>query len=350
MNVPKQHPFLNKVFFEILSESQCVGGDSGWSPHLFHQSDDSFSYLFSKNHSYGEYIFDWSWAQAFEQYGQLYYPKLTSMVPFTPATVDHFVGLNEQDRKDHMKEHWDLYVENNYSSLHYLFISREEEEVFKKENFIIRDSFQYHFFNEDYETFDDFLAHLKSRKAKQIKKERVIDDAIKIESLTGDELQEAHGLEMWNFYLSTIAYKGSIPYLNKAFFQGIFKRLKENILYVRAEKDDQAIAGSLFFFHDQCLYGRYWGCLKEVKNLHFELCYYRGIDFCLDRKIAKFEAGAQGEHKIARGFKPMLTKSAHHIKNNQFAHAIRDFTRRESDSIRDYCAEAAKSLPFKNKS
>ena len=346
-------PFINKKFFAALTDSGCVGEGTGWDPLFFHDEDSSFSYLFKKKHSYGEYIFDWAWAQAFEQNGYLYYPKLTSMIPFTPATVPHFVNSSKDEvivqemRREHFKKHRKVYEEGEYSSLHYLFITKDEKEFFEKEGLFIRESFQYHFSNNGYVVFDDFLKDLKGRKAKQIKKERMISNDIKIESLTGDSLSSDHALEMWDFYQSTIRYKGSIAYLNKDFFLSIFTTMKEHILYVRAALNDKAVAGSLYFFDDECLYGRYWGCHQEVKNLHFELCYYRGIDFCLENKLARFEAGAQGEHKIARGFRPTITYSAHHIKSEMFSKVIIDFTVREKKGIRQYFAELNESLPFR---
>lgn len=347
--MPDQSQLFTKSFFDLLVSSGCVGEGTGWDPHFFMDEDQSFSYLFSKNHSYGEYIFDWAWAQAFEQYGRLYYPKLTSMIPFSPITTNHFYSnynLSEV-RAHHLTKHLSHYMNNNYSSLHYLFITKDEVDFFSEQDFMIRHSFQYHFTNDGYHDFEDFLSHLKSRKAKQLRKERVFPDSIRIESLTGSELTSGHAQEMWSFYLSTIQYKGAIPYLNQAFFEKLFSDMRKNVLFVRASEGATAVAGSLFLYDDHNLYGRYWGCLREIKGLHFELCYYQGIDFCIDKKIKNFEAGAQGEHKIARGFKPTLTYSAHHIKDEQFRMAINDFIRRERMAIKGHLDELQKGLPFR---
>jgi predicted N-acyltransferase len=340
-------PFMTEAFLGPLEDSGVIGGQSGWDPHYFYDDNNNFSYLFAKSHSYGEYIFDWAWAQAFESYGKLYFPKLTSMIPFTSATAEHFSSRDSEVIFKHLDEHYSFYMKGDFSSLHYLFITGKEKELFQSRGFLIRESFQYHFFNNDFKSFEDFLSSFKSRKAKQVRKERLFSEEIVIERFTGDELTTDHAHEMWNFYISTIAYKNSRAYLNEEFFIKCFESMKDNILYVRATKYERAIAGSLFFFNDTTLYGRYWGCLAEVKNLHFELCYYQGIDFSIERNLKIFEAGAQGEHKIGRGFIPARTYSAHHIKDPMFRQAIGDFIEREKEAIAEHFDYLQTTLPYK---
>jgi hypothetical protein len=204
---------------------------------------------------------------------------------------------------------------------------------------------QYHFFNDSFETFEDCLKKMKGRKAKQLRKERLFPE-LKIERFTGESLLPEHAEQMYQFYLSTLDQKNAIDYLKQDFFLMVFESMKQNILYVQASTDNQAIAGSLFFYDTEKLYGRYWGCFKEVQYLHFELCYYQGIDFCLEKRLKVFEAGAQGEHKISRGFRPTRTFSAHKLKNEQFHHAVTNFINQEKKQIELAIEELSLQLPF----
>lgn len=322
-------------FIKAFEESGSVGESRGMiplhSPHLN---------LYSKTHSYGEYIFDWSWANAYAQYGIPYYPKLISMVPFTPATHRHLTTSTDLTliERDYLPEH---------SSCHFLFISPVEITPFKEAGYLIRESFQYHFLNEGYENFENLLDQMKGRKAKAIRQERRFPE-LRIERLMGNDLTRKHGIEMYQFYLSTLEKKGAIPYLTQNFFERLFTDFKENTLYVRALRDDTPIAGALFYFDEERLFGRYWGNLEEMRHLHFELCYYQGIEFCIERKLKIFEAGAQGEHKIARGFRPVRTYSAHLIKEPAFRRAIHDFIDKEKVEIEETIRELNQFLPFKD--
>jgi len=338
-------PFLAFEFFLALEESQSIGIDTGWEPLYFSQDNESLMYSFIKSHSYGEYIFDWDWANFYHQHGVHYYPKLTSMVPFTSATIPHFLG---HPSRELMLTYEEFYEKNDFSSSHFLFLQEQEIEFFKSFNYLIRESFQYHFFNQGYADFDDFLSHLKNKKSKQIKKEREFADEIKFNQFTGADLRTEHAFEMYQFYTSTIEDKNAIDYLKKEFFISIFEKLKESILYVQATSDDIPIAGALYFYNTEKLYGRYWGATEIIPNLHFELCYYQGIDFCLQRKLSVFEAGAQGEHKISRGFRPVKTYSAHKFKLPQFEKAIAKYIQEEGLHFDFLRAELSKRLPFKN--
>lgn len=337
-------PFLSYEFFKALEGSKSVGEDSGWNPVYISDPGKSLLYTFVKNHSYGEYIFDWDWANFYHQNNTPYYPKLTSMIPFTSVTTPHFLG---ESSKSVMEAYEKFYEENNFSSSHFLFLPETELDFFKSFDYIIRDSFQYHFNNNAYETFEDFLSNFKNKKAKQIRKERIFTDSIKITKITGLDLTLEHADEMYQFYLSTIDNKQAIPYLTKSFFVQIFIRLKKNILYVQAKNLDVTIAGALYFYDSNRLYGRYWGATESMANLHFELCYYQGIEFCIQKKLSVFEAGAQGEHKISRGFSPVKTYSAHKFKHSGFSHAISMYIEDERKNIEKIMSILSEKLPFK---
>lgn len=348
---PRSNPFLKYEFFEALQSSGCIGPQAGWLPvvHL-NQNQDAALYTFAKNHSYGEYIFDWGWADAFAKYGLPYYPKFTSMVPFTPATSAHFLmtEFDEVKASELISQHEALYLKENFSSTHFLFLTKEEIPLFEQHGYMIRESMQYHFFNEGYQDFDHFLSHLKGRKAKQIRNER--DHAeLTITSYTKESLTKDHALRMYQFYISTIESKNSQDYLNEAFFTTIFNSLKNNILYVEAASSTGAVAGALFFYDEEKLYGRYWGSNEFYEKLHFELCYYQGIEFAIEKKISVFEAGAQGEHKIARGFRPTLITSAHKINHPGFSQAIEQYVKDESVEVMRITEELMRLLPYAKK-
>lgn len=345
---PETNPFLHYEFLNSLVQSQSVKTQTGWTPS-FTQSEDGILLNFIKTHSYGEYIFDWGWAEAFEKHGIPYYPKLTSLLPFTPVTTQHFLmkTFNAEKASALLKKHDDFFMQNDFSSSHFLFLTQEEIPVFEKNQYMIRESIQYHFYNPGYKSFDEYLSKLKSKKAKNIKHERLLKN-VQIDQYTGDALSVEHAKRMYQFYISTIAHKNSFDYLNEEFFLLIFKNLSKNILYVEATSENRPIAGSLFFFDEKTLYGRYWGSTEYVENLHFELCYYQGIDFCIKNNIPLFEAGAQGEHKIARGFRPIRTYSAHKIKHPAFSNAILEFIQNEKLHVALSIEKLSEYLPFKN--
>lgn len=344
---PKSNPFLQYAFIQALTESGSIGGTTGWTP-IYFKDEKGILFSFIKEHSYGEYIFDWEWARAYQSYNRQYYPKLTSLLPFTPVTTTHFImpEFDPAAAKKLLDGYHDFYLKNGLSSSHFLFLPEQEIEFFRSQSYLIRESIQYHFFNDGYEDFEHFLIHLKTKKAKNLKKERDLP-GISIKRIVGDDLTEAHAKEMYQFYLSTIDHKNSIDYLNEKFFVLIFERMKESILYVQASLEGKTIAGSLFFYDSEKLYGRYWGSNTFIQFLHFELCYYQGIEFCLERKLKVFEAGAQGEHKIARGFKPIRTYSAHSIKDKDFAPAIARFIEQEKVHIKNAIYDLSLQLPFK---
>ncbi len=330
------------LFWKVLQDSGSTDHTRGMQLHTFTSGDARLN-TFSKTHSYGEYIFDWAWAQGFERSGLPYYPKLTSMVPFTPATAPHFWG-STQEWPRLLAQHDELL--KHHSSAHFLFTTPEEQRFLGENGHLLRDSFQYHFINEGDADFTQFLARLKAKKAKHIRREREFP-GLTIERLTRSQLTQDHAREMHGFYRSTLEEKQAIAYLTPAFFELLFTTLPENVLYARARDGDRLIAGALFYYDTQRLYGRYWGAHAHVPNLHFELCYYQGIDFCLEKRLAVFEAGAQGEHKIQRGFRPVLTTSAHKINHPGFAKAIEGFIAKEKEGVRETMAELSQLLPFR---
>lgn len=338
----KNFPFLSKYFFQTLEDSKSIGEGTGWNP-LYFTDDKNATFSFIKDQSYGEYIFDWDWANFYHQNKVAYYPKLTSMIPFTSVTTPHFLG-GLPDRL--MQAYEKFYSEHDFSSSHFLFLPEDELSFFRSYDYIIRDSFQYHFENHSYDNFEDFLGHLKNKKAKQIRKERRFTSDICIRRFTGDNLKDEHAQEMYRFYLSTIRSKNAIAYLTKDFFIKIFNRLKSNIYYVQAKRNGNVIAGSLYFFSTDRLYGRYWGSIEQIPNLHFELCYYQGIEICIKKKLSVFEAGAQGEHKISRGFKPVKTYSAHKFKHPEFSKIIGKYIKNEREHIEQVLEILTKRLPF----
>jgi predicted N-acyltransferase len=344
-----EEALLDYRFFKAMEDSGSTGSDAGWMPVFFtDKTGTAILYSFVKSHSYGEYIFDWQWANAFQEHGIAYYPKLTSMIPLSPITTSHFImrEFNVDVAHELMDQYEEFYQKYNFSSSHFLFTTPAEVSFFESRGYQTRESFQYHFTNEGYQKFEDFLGTLKTKKAKNLRSERIFPELV-IKQFTGTDLTPELAQEMYQFYLSTIDLKNSMAYLKEDFFKIIFETMKGHVMYVRALLDDKAIAGALFFYDSKRLYGRYWGSDRDYPNLHFELCYYQGIDFCIERKIPLFEAGAQGEHKITRGFRPVRTFSAHKIKHPSFDQAISQFIRGEKTHVAAAITELSHRLPFK---
>jgi predicted N-acyltransferase len=346
--VHENDPFNNYHFYKALEESQSIGIDRGFAPKylaLFNQESlVAAMAVFAKNHSYGEYIFDWSWADFYQKHNYPYYPKLVVQNPFSPVTNRTILFSDEKYVSKIISKLQEISNNPSYSSMHLLFLEEHELSWIPKD-FKIRHSFQYHWKNDSYKSFDDFLNSLKSKKKKQILKER--RTTLNILEVPSKEL-ENYSTIFYKLYINTISKKHSHAYLNEDFFKYIFRNLSEDILLKVALENDQLVAASLFFKGRNKLYGRYWGCLKEFENLHFELCYYQGIEYCIANNIDTFEAGAQGEHKIQRGFRPVKTLSAHKIYNENFKVPIEDFIEEESIQIDSLLKELQKKLPFKS--
>lgn len=350
-------PFTDYDFLKALEVSLSIGEKSGWIPKYFTKRNPQHdltacALYYDKHHSYGEYIFDWAWADAYHRFGQAYYPKMTSAVPNTPATGSKILttdpSLTEQflgEIEVHLQEKLEL----TYSSVHALFIPENSLRYFTNLGYMTRKSLQFHWHNQDYKSFEEFLQHLKGKKRKAIVKERreVLEHGLKIKTLTGEQLTPEIADHMYRFYRDTTAKMGAIAYLTRSFFEEVFSSMADRILVLLAYEGDSPVAGSINFKKGENLYGRYWGCTKDFKHLHFELCYYQTIDFAIQNKIRLFEAGAQGMHKIQRGFLPAITHSAHKIADPRFAEAIGRFIKEESTAIDQQITELNKMSPFK---
>lgn len=352
------YPFLRHEFLTALEETGCTDADSGWQPcHATLFRGDrliALMPLYLKSHSYGEYVFDWSWADAWHRHGRDYYPKLLTAVPFTPATGPRLCVARDEDENACRAAIFGavrkLAGERGLSSWHVLFPTPEETEQLESLGASTRAGTQFHWFNRGYGSFDEFLGEFNSRKRKSLKRERrrVSDQGVALEVRDGREIGEADWDEFYRFYRMTYAKRsGHGGYLNRDFFLKVGESLPEHCVMVRASLDGAAVAGSLCFRSDDTLYGRYWGCVRELDCLHFEACYYQGIEYCIERGLGRFDPGAQGEHKIQRGFTPTATSSCHWIADPAFAQAIEDFTRREQLHTEAYMESASDYLPFR---
>jgi len=354
------YPFLRYEFLAALENSGCVSEQTGWQPHhlVVYQATHLVALmpLYIKTHSYGEYVFDWAWADAYHRHGVPYYPKLLTAIPFTPATGSRLCiapGQNDAEISSLAVEKIKHHAETKgYSSWHLLFPCKSEFEQLSQHNLSARSGCQYHWKNRDYANFDDFLAHLSSRKRKNIKRERrrVAEQGITLTRIPGMEITQAQLQTFYEFYQSTYYKRGQQGYLTLAFFEKILTTMPDQLLLVMAYRDNHPIAAALCLGSSDTLYGRYWGCLEEYECLHFEACYYQGIEHCIEQGIQKFDPGAQGEHKISRGFEPTTTHSLHWIAHPGFRAAIDDFLKREHRGVKDYIEQASQLLPFKRSS
>ncbi len=353
-------PFTDYAFLKALEDSGSVGHDSGWQPVYLQSYDEQglagVAFGFIKSHSYGEYIFDWDWARFFQKYRSPYYPKLLLAVPFTPASGPRLLIRLDADqakvRADLIASVLHLVEESQLSSAHALFITPDECPYFEQQNFAIRHSLQYHWHNQGYRDFQDYLDSFIGKRRRDIGRERqrVQSSGLTIQMLTGQELKAEHAEDMDKLYLSTAEKKDAIPYLRPGFFADIFASMSDRILLVLARNGERLVAGSLNFYKGESLFGRYWGCFEQVNDLHFELCYYQTIDFAIRRGLSLFEAGAQGEHKIQRGFLPKLTLSAHRIRQEAFRLPIESYIHDERQAIDRALQELSFKSPFKSPS
>ena len=352
-------PFTTYNFISALENSGSVGKGTGWhSCHLVVKIEKEIIAvmpLYLKGHSQGEYIFDHNWAQAYNNFGGNYYPKIQSAVPFTPATGRRFLtkkGFEKQGRDALERGIINLALNNKLSSAHITFCTSFEAKKVSDNNFLKRKTLQYHWENKGFGNFEDFLNSLSSRKRKTIKKERKIATSLfkdndGIFSFTGSQLRDKHWDSFWKFYQDTGNRKWGIPYLTRDFFQIINECMPENILLFLAIENNTPIAGALNFIGADTLYGRYWGCSKYHSCLHYELCYYQAIDYALKNRIKKVEAGAQGEHKISRGYLPSFVYSLHWFCDNSFGSAISEYLDKEEKVINQEYDVLMKTSPYK---
>ena len=354
----RYNPFLSHAFLQALETSGSVGARTGWSPaHVVIKDAGRLvatapTYL--KSNSQGEYVFDHAWADAFSRAGGRYYPKLQVAVPFTPATGRRFLVAGDQDLARRQSELTAglraLRQEAKASSIHATFVTKAEWEAFGSLGWLQRTDQQFHFINDGYGGFDDFLTALASRKRKAIKRERrdALAPGITIEHVTGRDLREEHWDAFYKFYMDTGSRKWGRPYLNRRFFSLIGAAMPERVLLVMAKRAGRYIAGAINFIGDDALYGRNWGAIEEHPFLHFEVCYYQAIDFALQRGLSRVEAGAQGEHKLARGYRPIPTYSVHDIADRRLAAAVADYLEHERAYVGQAVEALGDHLPFRH--
>ncbi len=347
------NPFVSHDFLAILEESGSVGPGTGWSPAPITVEDAAGTLLaaapaYLKSHSQGEYVFDHGWAEAWERAGGAYYPKLQVAAPFSPVPGPRLL-LRDPDAAGGLMKGIEAVVDQNQlSSAHATFIAPEEVARFRAGGWLVRQGSQYHWANEDYASFEDFLGQLSSRHRKALRKERArAQEGLEIVHLTGAALTEAHWDAFWVFYQDTGSRKWGQPYLTRSFFSLLGERMADRVLLIFALRDGAPIAGALNLIGADTLYGRYWGCVEEVPFLHFELCYYQAIDAAIARGLRRVEAGAQGEHKLSRGYRPVPTWSAHYIPNKSFRRAVADFVEREAAALEQDRAWMSGHTPFR---
>ncbi|MEP7260844.1 MAG: GNAT family N-acetyltransferase [Usitatibacter sp.] len=347
------NPTLAHAFLSSLHESGCASPESGWAPQYLSAWQEGKLVgavpMYVKAHSYGEYVFDWAWAQAYERHGIDYYPKLLCAVPFTPATGVRLLAADAGVRRSLANSLLQTARAAPVSSLHVLFPEAEDAEALRSQGLLERASVQFHWRNAGYGTFEDFLGAMSHDKRKKIRQERkrVAQAGVTLRRVTGAQASEAD----WDFFNScyrrTYREHRSTPYLTREFFSMIAQRMPDNVLLVIAEREGRRIAAALDLFGPHALYGRYWGSVEYVPGLHFEACYYQGVEFCIERGIALFEGGAQGEHKHARGFLPEATRSFHWLAHPAFNKAVDEYLGREGENISAYVDELNEHSPFR---
>ena len=352
-----ENPFVSHTFLKTLEDSLAVRAETGWLPQHVVIEDVSGKIIgaspcYLKNHSHGEYVFDWGWADAFERAGGRYYPKLQVSVPFSPVTGPRLLVRNGEDKKRTRQLLTggliELANQHSVSSLHITFALEDEWNDLGEMGLLQRKGQQFHWRNRNFKTFDEFLASLNSRKRKMIRKEReAANSAVKIEVLTGDTLTEHHMTAFYGFYLNTVDRKWAHAYLNHDFFQLLRERMSDNIVLVMAQDAHDYVAGALNLRGPTTLWGRNWGCTERFKMLYFEACFYRGIDFAIKNGLSRVEAGAQCPHKISRGYLPSETYSGHWIRDTNFRHAVEDFVDRERIGVQQEMEALSELSPFK---
>jgi len=351
------HPFLQHSFLYGLEQTGCVGEGTGWNPQYLVIKEagkiKAAAPLYAKEHSYGEFVFDWAWARAYEQHGEPYYPKLLCAIPFSPISGPRLLVQDESWRPVVAETLMTLAPRLGCSGLHVLFPEENDRKALATQGALMRQGVQFHWHNvenEGYADFEAFLATLSHDKRKKIRQERrkVREAGVTMKRLRGKEISEEDWLFFARCYRNTYRQHGSQPYLNTAFFLHLGAMLPQHVLLVLAYRDGQPIAAALDIYDQGCLWGRHWGAIEHVPGLHFEACYYQGIEFCIEQRITIFEGGAQGEHKLARGFMPTTIWSAHQIADPRFAEAIAHFLEREGQGIAHYVSELEEHAPFRS--
>lgn len=353
------HPFTRHEFLVALENHDCVGERFGWQPQhvVVHDADGvlaGVAPLYLKDNSYGEFVFDWSWADAWHRAGLRYYPKLVSAIPYTPVTGRRLLIRPDTDHQAVQAALADralaLVESTGSSSLHWLFTDDGDTTFLQQHGLMRRTGCHFHWRNANYRTFDDFLDCLTSRKRKKIRRERryVEEAGIRMEIIQANEASDEHWQIMHGFYCSTFERKSGLPTLSLDFFLEISRTMGQQVLLVFAWHEGEAVAGAINLRGDDALYGRHWGCREQFHSLHFETCYYQGIDYCIRHGLSLFEPGAQGEHKISRGFLPTLTWSAHWIADAGFREAVERFVAHEHELVLEYRDDLQRSSPFRD--
>lgn len=352
-----ENPFLRHEFLAGLELYECVGEHWGWLPHhlVLYEKERLVGAvpMYLKYNSYGELVFDWSWADAYQRAGLSYYPKLVVAVPYSPVSGPRLLISHDCNREKVadtlIKQALSLAEELKVSSLHWLFPHSEDMDRLERHGMMRRTGTQFHWHNQGYKSFDDFLATFSSQKRKKLKRERrrVAEQEIKIEVLDGHQAAAEHWHIFHDFYRSTYDKLGGYPTLTEKFFLHLGKTLPDHIVLALAMHQGQYVAGALSLRSSDTLYGRHWGCAEEFHSLHFELCYYQGLEYCIRHNLQRFEPGAQGEHKVGRGFEPVLTWSAHWLSHPNFKRAIADYLAHEQGAMEDYMKTLSDHLPFK---
>ncbi len=349
-----ENPFVSHAFLQALEESGCVAPDTGWQPQHVLLYDDQERLvgacpLYAKYHSYGEYIFDHGWADAFERAGGHYYPKLLSAVPFTPATGPRLLCQSLEAQRALLQGLRQITERAEISSLHINFVPQPNDDLLDGTDFLLRKTMQFHWQNQGYSNFEDFLSALSSRKRKAIKKERqaVLESGLTLRRLSGDDLKPQHWDAFFSFYMDTSERKWGQAYLNREFFELLHQRLRDKVMLVLAYDGTEIIAGALNLFSQSRLFGRNWGCLERAKFLHFEACYYQAIEHAIEHKLDWVEAGAQGQHKLQRGYLPRETYSLHWLSHPQFHEAIARYLEAERAGMEEEISTLMSQSPFK---
>jgi predicted N-acyltransferase len=356
-----ENPFTKHAFLLALENTQCVSADSGWQPRhllmLLEGRPVAAMPMYLKSHSYGEFVFDWAWAEAYQRHGLNYYPKLVTAIPYTPVAGPRIAMQESLDAANTLSafigEVQRLAITEGVSSWHLLFADESLQSQFEsnKDSAILRrQAVQFHWFNHQYQHFDDFLASLRSSRRKNLKRERrkLFEQGVTMKRLVGTNIGDVEWQAFYHCYQDTyLKRSGHSGYLNKAFFTQLREHMADQLMLVVALQQESVVGAALFLFDNDTLYGRYWGALQDVSYLHFEACFYQGIEFCIEQGLSKFDPGTQGEHKLIRGFEPVKSASYHWIADSRFRAAIEDFVDHEKDATEQYRQEAETLLPFK---
>ncbi|HKT73491.1 MAG TPA: GNAT family N-acetyltransferase [Steroidobacteraceae bacterium] len=353
------NPFLRHEFLAALEHTGCIGAPTGWEPTYLTLSDEQGLAgavpAYRKGHSYGEFVFDFAWAQAYARIGRRYYPKLTIGVPFTPATGPRLLvraGLDRTRIAALLLNEIEAYSSSHsLSSVHALFLDEPARAACQRAGWLLRRDCQFHWTNHGYASFDSYLDTFTAEKRKKARRERrrVAEAGIRFETRMGHELDKALMDEVYTFHRDTFHRHGHEPYLTRAFFTEATRTLGDSLMVKVAIASGEPVAAAIFFCNREALFGRYWGAAAQHHSLHFEACYHQGIEFCIERGLKRFEPGTQGEHKVSRGFEPTLTWSAHFIADRRFREAIEDYLRREGESVDAYAQEVQAHVPYRDR-